>query len=370
MIPCPPELLGVICARGHGHISWYGRVVPYASEPMGELLPLHSTVQSSREIDAGRAGRTAMRSDRAELLVVGTGPGLATLESLPAAGHDRVVGVVGRDPGAVPAGWSHLGPLEMLGAHLESGRFDQVAICLDEGEWSMTDSLVGQCIERGIDVLIPIPAFGESRRRTRHRHGLAAAVKRSVDIMGALAGLVVLAPVLAAAAVAIVMDDGRPVLFRQQRAGLDGRPFSIAKFRTMRRRADAERAALRVQNEVAGGASFKMTNDPRVTRLGRWLRRTSIDELPQLWNVLKGEMSLVGPRPHPFDDVAGYRPWHLQRLAAKPGITGLWQTELRSDPDFDRWVAKDIEYIERWSLWLDARILAKTIPALVRGEGR
>jgi lipopolysaccharide/colanic/teichoic acid biosynthesis glycosyltransferase len=311
-----------------------------------------------------------VRREIAGLLVVGTGPGLAALARLPAAGTDRAVSIVTDDPGAVPDGWSYLGSLETIGEHLESSRFGQVAICLDEGEWSITDSLVDQCIKRSIDVLIPIPALDGSRLRTRHRQGLAAAIKRSVDIAGALTGFVILAPVFAAAAVAIVLDDGRPFLFRQQRAGLDGRPFSIAKFRTMRRRADAERAALRLQNEVAGGASFKMTNDPRVTRLGRWLRRTSIDELPQLWNVLKGEMSLVGPRPHPFDDVAGYRPWHVQRLAAKPGITGLWQTELRSDPDFDRWVAKDIEYIERWSLWLDARILAKTIPALVRGEGR
>ena len=113
-----------------------------------------------------------------------------------------------------------------------------------------------------------------------------------------------------------------------------------------------------------------MTNDPRITATGRFLRRTSIDELPQLWNVLRGEMSLVGPRPHPLDDVAGYDAWHRRRLAMKPGITGLWQVEGRREADFDRWVRYDLEYIDRWSLWLDVHLLIKTIPALLRAEGR
>jgi lipopolysaccharide/colanic/teichoic acid biosynthesis glycosyltransferase len=138
----------------------------------------------------------------------------------------------------------------------------------------------------------------------------------------------------------------------------------------MERDADARRAELRNRNEVVGNASFKMTNDPRVTPIGRVLRRTSIDELPQLWNVLTGEMSLVGPRPHPFDDVAGYDDWHRRRLSMKPGITGLWQIGGRTDADFDRWVIKDLEYIDRWSLWLDLRVIAQTLPALLRAEGR
>jgi lipopolysaccharide/colanic/teichoic acid biosynthesis glycosyltransferase len=113
-----------------------------------------------------------------------------------------------------------------------------------------------------------------------------------------------------------------------------------------------------------------MEGDPRVTRIGRWLRRTSIDELPQLWNVLRGEMSLVGPRPHPYDDIARYDLWHLRRLSVTPGLTGLWQVELRGDADFNRWVAKDIEYIDRWSVWLDIKVIARTIPAVLRGTGR
>jgi lipopolysaccharide/colanic/teichoic acid biosynthesis glycosyltransferase len=200
------------------------------------------------------------------------------------------------------------------------------------------------------------------------RLGLAA--KRAVDLAGSTVGLLLLGPFLVGVGALIALVDGRPVLFRQMRAGRNERPFWIYKFRTMRNGADAERAALRAHNEVVGGASFKMANDPRVTRLGRLLRRTSIDEFPQLLNVLRGEMSLVGPRPHPFDDLAGYQPWHHGRFAVKPGMTGLWQVSSRRDPDFDRWVELDLEYIRTWSPLLDIRIIAWTIPAMLRSDGR
>jgi lipopolysaccharide/colanic/teichoic acid biosynthesis glycosyltransferase len=138
----------------------------------------------------------------------------------------------------------------------------------------------------------------------------------------------------------------------------------------MRKGADAERAALRARNEISGGAAFKLTHDPRVTRLGHLLRRTSLDEFPQLWNVLRGDMSLVGPRPHPFDDLEGYESWHLRRLAMPPGMTGLWQVSARTEPDFDRWVRLDLEYIDTWSLRSDLSILLRTVPAMLRPEGR
>jgi len=199
---------------------------------------------------------------------------------------------------------------------------------------------------------------------------LLMAAKRAMDLLGAAAALIVLSPILAVVALLILITDGRPILFRQPRAGRDGQPFSIAKFRTMRRGADAERDALRARNEIQGGASFKLTDDPRVTKLGQALRRWSIDELPQFWNVLLGDMSLVGPRPHPFDDVAGYADWHHRRLEMKPGITGLWQISARSNPDFDEWVRLDLEYIDHWSLGLDVQIMLKTPGALLRAEGR
>jgi lipopolysaccharide/colanic/teichoic acid biosynthesis glycosyltransferase len=215
------------------------------------------------------------------------------------------------------------------------------------------------------DVPVHKPAIAHLDRR------VPRAAKRLMDILGASVALLVLSPVLAAVSITIIVLDGRPVMFRQYRAGLQGRAFSIAKFRTMRDGADAEREDLRQHNEVTGSAAaFKMSNDPRTTRLGRLLRRTSLDELPQLWNVLRGDMSLVGPRPHPFDDVARYEEWHWRRLAMKPGITGLWQVSARRDADFDRWVELDVSYIDNWSIALDIKLMLKTIPAVLRVEGR
>jgi lipopolysaccharide/colanic/teichoic acid biosynthesis glycosyltransferase len=133
--------------------------------------------------------------------------------------------------------------------------------------------------------------------------------------------------------------------------------------------ADERLEQLVLFNEVRGRA-FKITNDPRLTRSGVFLRRTSIDELPQLWNVLRGQMSLVGPRPPLPSEVAGYDIWHRRRLSMKPGITGLWQVSARNNPDFDRWVERDLEYIDRWSLWLDLKIMARTVPAVVYQQGR
>jgi lipopolysaccharide/colanic/teichoic acid biosynthesis glycosyltransferase len=214
-----------------------------------------------------------------------------------------------------------------------------------------------------------MPSANPGRAHADRKPELAA--KRLLDIVGASVALVLLSPIIGIVALAIVVGQGRPIFFRQPRAGLEGRPFSIAKFRTMQVGADAERDGLRALNEVTGSAAaFKLSADPRVTRLGRFLRRTSLDELPQLWNVLRGEMSLVGPRPHPFDDVARYEAWHFRRLSMKPGITGLWQISARTDADFDRWVALDLEYIDTWTVLADVKLALKTIPALVRAEGR
>jgi lipopolysaccharide/colanic/teichoic acid biosynthesis glycosyltransferase len=137
----------------------------------------------------------------------------------------------------------------------------------------------------------------------------------------------------------------------------------------MIRDADKQIRQLEPFNEVRGSA-FKITQDPRLTRTGSVLRRTSLDELPQLWNVLRGEMSLVGPRPPLPEEVAGYDVWHRRRLSMKPGITGLWQVSARDNPDFDQWVERDLEYIDRWSLWLDLKIMARTVPAVVNQQGR
>ena len=194
------------------------------------------------------------------------------------------------------------------------------------------------------------------------------ACKRVLDALGAALALLALSPLLAAVALLIKLDSAGPVLYCARRAGRKGMPFPCFKFRTMVRNADELKDRLRQDNQRSG-PFFKIARDPRITRVGRFLRKYSLDELPQLWNVLRGDMSLVGPRPHPLDDFAGYQTEHLARLDMMPGITGLWQVTARRDPSFQRGMELDREYIRTWSLWLDAQILLKTCLAVVRGGG-
>lgn len=194
-------------------------------------------------------------------------------------------------------------------------------------------------------------------------------LKRLMDFSGAVAALIVLVPLLASIALLIKLDSPGPVFYCALRAGRKGRLFRCFKFRTMVSNADKLKQQLRENNERSG-PFFKMADDPRITRVGRYLRRYSLDELPQLWNVVKGEMSLVGPRPHPLDDVAGYQIEHLARLDVTPGITGLWQVKARRDPSFHRGVQLDREYIRTWSLGSDMRILLMTFRAVVCGSGQ
>jgi exopolysaccharide biosynthesis polyprenyl glycosylphosphotransferase len=193
-------------------------------------------------------------------------------------------------------------------------------------------------------------------------------LKRSFDLVGATLLLIVLSPLLAVIALAIKLDSRGPVLYRSPRPGIGGRAFDCLKFRTMQQDADRLQDELEDRNE-AGGAIFKIRDDPRVTRVGRLLRRWSLDELPQLFNVLRNEMSLVGPRPLPERDYARLDEWHRKRYLVLPGMTGLWQVSGRSELDFDELVRLDFLYLERWSVFLDFTILLKTIPAVVRSRG-
>jgi len=193
-------------------------------------------------------------------------------------------------------------------------------------------------------------------------------LKRTVDAVSAAVALAVTAPLLTIIALVIKWESPGPVLYQAQRVGLKGRRFRCYKFRTMDAGADKLKEHLRASNERQG-PFFKMTDDPRITRAGRFLRRYSLDELPQLWNVVKGEMSLVGPRPHPLDDFERYDLADLQRLDVPPGLTGLWQITARRDPSFERGLALDLEYIRSWTLWKDFRILYKTVSVVLHGSG-
>jgi exopolysaccharide biosynthesis polyprenyl glycosylphosphotransferase len=193
-------------------------------------------------------------------------------------------------------------------------------------------------------------------------------VKRAIDAVLSVVALLLTSPLLAVIACAIKFDSAGPALYRAPRLGVKGRKFLCFKFRTMIANADAHKQQLRSCNQRSG-PFFKMADDPRVTRLGRLLRRYSLDELPQLWNVLRGDMSLVGPRPHPVDDFERYSLEDLQRLDVLPGLTGLWQVTARSDPSFELSMALDREYIGRWTLAMDFLILFKTIAVVLRGQG-
>lgn len=224
----------------------------------------------------------------------------------------------------------------------------------------LADVAAGRVHERPVDGL---PLMHVETPDYRRRTG-----KRALDLVGAALGVLALAPVLAVIALVIRLDDGGPVFFRQVRVGRGGEEFSIVKFRTMCVDAEARVTALRAGNDGAGPL-FKMKDDPRVTRVGAFLRRTSLDELPQLWNVLTGSMSLVGPRPALPCEVALYEDFADRRLLVTPGITGLWQVSGRSDLDWAEGVRLDLHYVENWSFVHDLVILARTVPSVLRSRG-
>jgi exopolysaccharide biosynthesis polyprenyl glycosylphosphotransferase len=242
------------------------------------------------------------------------------------------------------------------------------------------------CDVRGVDVLLSLPPSVPSHGRmeianvtgfsmpmiglTRTPTGeMRLIVKRIVDVVGSLVGILLTGPIMLAAAIAVKMEDGGPILFTQVRAGRNGRKFKMLKFRSMCIDAEKKLEELKHLNERDGPA-FKITHDPRITRAGRFIRKTSIDELPQLFNVLVGHMSLVGPRPPLPSEVAQYEPWQRRRLSVRPGITGMWQVSGRNNNvDFAQWMALDLEYIDSWSLWLDIKILCKTVPVVLLHKG-
>jgi exopolysaccharide biosynthesis polyprenyl glycosylphosphotransferase len=282
----------------------------------------------------------------------------------------------------LPARWRRLGSLEDVEHLLRTLVVDEVAVCLPFSMWDKVDAITRICEDHGKIVRVPMDVLDRAfaSGRVEELDGtpvyslvsgpdrvLGLALKRLIDLAIAAVGLIILSPILAIIAIAIVLMDGHPILFTQVRVGLHGRAFTVYKFRTMT--PDAEERFAEVAHLGEGrGPAFKMARDPRMTRSGFFLRRTSLDELPQLWNVLRGEMSLVGPRPAPPREVETYDMWLRRRLSMKPGITGLWQVTARSSNDFDRRAELDLDYIDRWSFWLDLKILLRTIPAAFEGR--
>jgi exopolysaccharide biosynthesis polyprenyl glycosylphosphotransferase len=326
------------------------------------------------------------RANGPYVVIVGTGSrALRLYQELAALSSCRVLGFVDTVAAVsmpIAGGPPVLGTINDLERILMSGPVDTVHIVLPVRScYSAIEQAISTCERVGVESCYDADIFAPSRGRpVPHEADLFVSrkvvaddfrlwIKRGLDVIGALIGLVLFSPIMIAAAIAIRLTSPGPVLFVQDRIGFNRRHLKMYKFRTMVADAPLLQASLEALNEKDGPV-FKIRADPRVTPVGRFLRSTSIDELPQLWNVLKGEMSLVGPRPLPLRDVSRFSEASLmRRFSVKPGLTCLWQISGRSTTGFDRWIELDLEYIDRWSLTLDLLILARTIPTVLLGNG-
>ena len=298
----------------------------------------------------------------------------------------RVVGFLDDDPAKIGRQYYEapvLGGLARAKEIIQQQKVDEVIIASAEIPAEKTLDIITECERFGVefkivpgileliasrvdvDELAGVPLLTVSEIRLK---GFNALLKRTMDVLLSALGLIVLSPLLLAAALLVKLTSAGPVFYTQERVGLDGRPFPIFKFRSMVDGADQLIAEIAGRSEVAGHL-FKMKEDPRTTPLGRFMRRFSIDELPQLLNVFFGQMSLVGPRPPLPREVVKYNSWQLKRLRVRPGITGPWQVQGRSHLPFDDMVRLDIYYIENWSLWFDLKILLRTLPVVLSGSG-
>jgi exopolysaccharide biosynthesis polyprenyl glycosylphosphotransferase len=291
-------------------------------------------------------------------------------------GHGGEIAELGR--------WPRLGHLRELEELLAREVVDEIIFVIEKGRLEDFEDAMLAAERHGVRSHIALDVFPHVIARpileemggvpfltftTTPSNPLLLAIKRVIDIALAFSLVVLTLPIQLLAALAIKLSSAGPVFFRQTRCGLNGRHFTLTKFRTMVSDAEQRRAEVASLNEMAGPV-FKSRNDPRLTSVGRVLRRFSIDELPQLWNVLFGDMSLVGPRPPLPEEVARYEPWQRRRLSMKPGLTCLWQISGRNDlPDFDRWMELDLKYIDSWSPLLDLKILARTVPTVLSGRG-
>jgi exopolysaccharide biosynthesis polyprenyl glycosylphosphotransferase len=310
------------------------------------------------------------------------------IEAKPELGY-RIIGFVDDDWSGTPefhrTGFRQVASLDQFPEFLRRQVVDEVLLCLPMSSYyPYASAIVGQCEEQGIIVRFLSDLFNLKHAKSKAAQfegeylltlytgtidGWQAIVKRACDFFLSFVLILLLSPLFLVVALLVKATSPGPVFFLQERLGLRKRRFRICKFRTMDPDAERKQAELEDFNEVDGPA-FKITNDPRITPIGRILRKTSIDELPQFFNVLKGDMSLVGPRPLPVRDYEGFdQDWHRRRFSVRPGITCLWQVNGRSNVSFNRWMELDMEYIDKWSLWLDIKILAKTVPVVLKGSG-
>jgi exopolysaccharide biosynthesis polyprenyl glycosylphosphotransferase len=331
---------------------------------------------------------TALDQQPYNILVVGSAveaaPFLDTLSRRRDWGL-RIVGVIRPDDEEVTSvnGVKVLGTLSQLHDVLAQNAISQVFMTGRAWDTSTLREVADTCEEVGVTFSMDANFLGLSVSRADVQdfdgwsvlsfastpdNADALVIKRALDVIGATFALLIMSPLLALIALLIKLEDGGPIFFVQERSGLYGRKFPMYKFRSMVPDAEARKAALVAMNEMTGPV-FKMARDPRITRIGALIRKTSLDEWPQFWNVLRGEMSLVGPRPPIPAEVARYERWQMRRLSMKPGITCIWQVSGRNTVDFDTWMRLDLEYIDNWSLFLDLKLLLRTVPAVISGSG-
>jgi len=371
----------IVSASWHHHHFWHNTLLFWSTANCGTLLLRASLASFQLNV------RPRFRKVR-NVIIVGSGARAERIHqelmSHPEWNYKLLGFVDSRPFGTVNTSDHRLGRIDELEELLMRQVVDEVVITLSiRSHYAAIERVIDICEKAGVQLQYCAEIFGTSvvkqisSEDRDHRRVVLKMVhddyrrhlKRALDIAGALFGIILFSPIFLIVAVLIKATSKGPVFFRQERYGLNKRTFYIYKFRSMVMDAEAAQAKLEHLNQNSGPV-FKIFSDPRVTKVGAFLRKTSIDELPQLFNVLKGEMSLVGPRPLNLRDVGKFsEAWLMRRFSVKPGLTCIWQVSGRSNISFDRWIELDLQYIDHWSLLLDMKILAMTFPAVIKGRG-
>jgi exopolysaccharide biosynthesis polyprenyl glycosylphosphotransferase len=377
-----PMAVGVLAI---GAAAFFSKELFFSRRVVGAFLVGNAALLIAGRVVALKAASRFYRAAGAErrVLVVGVGEAAREFgEAVRRAGWGLdFAGHVAPSPETMIP--ECVGVISELPKILDERAVDDVVIADTGGDLAAVQQVIHACEEVGVCIHIPSRFFAAALSRshleafsgirmltftTTPYNPITLGIKRAADLLGSFVLLILLGIPMLIFSVIVKCTSPGPVFFKQRRSGLYGREFTMVKFRSMVAGAEQRRAELAAANEMAGPV-FKMRHDPRVTPFGRVLRRYSLDELPQLWNVLKGDMSLIGPRPPIPAEVQKYERWQRRRLSMRPGLTCIWQVTDRNRATFEKWMEYDLDYIDHWSLWLDFKIALQTIPAVLKGTG-